>query len=300
MNLWLLQMAYFTMVLMMSAYPACIWAQQSPEQDTVVMTGPNSDEADYRYLSLSALRANGSYDFEYNLCNLRQSKMAFYWEEVGFGMDVSDPLPSGLCAIYERMGNGRKLEPKTTLRFSSGPQSPPAYLPCEGGSECSSKASSLQSIVASLKAFISKHRDGAPDPNRPTSVVSPLRVVVRCSDQSGAKEVQVDWAGSGVKFVAFFADSRLGPDELKLLINPKIGHFEFETFPAFRGKSDLLLADSSRAALTVSPGDTVASGTFIFQISQKFPQTRKIIFLVVDKSGRPVARIDAPLPQTLR
>jgi len=264
------------------------------------MTGPNSDEADYRYLSLATLRASGAYDFEYNLCNLRERKMAFYWEDVGFGMDVSDPLPSGLCATYERTGTGRKLEPKTTLKFSPGSQSPPAYLPCEGESECVSKSSPLQSVVASLRAFVIRHLDGPPQPNRPTSVVSPLRVVVRSSDQGGAKEVQVDWAGTGVKFVAYFANSKLGADELKQLINPKSGNIEFETFPAFDGKSGLLVAESSKAALTVRPGDTVTSGTFVFQISQKFPPTRKVIFLVVDKSGRPVARIDAPLPTTSR
>jgi hypothetical protein len=300
-TLWLFRIVYVTTVLM-STCPISVWAQQSPEKDAgIAMTGPNSGEADYRYLSLATLRASGGpYDFEYNLCNLREKKMAFYWEDVGFGMDVSDPLPSGLCATYERTGTGRKLEPKTTLKFSPGSQSPPAYLPCDGENECVSKSSPLQSLVVSLRAFVIKHLDGAPQPNRPTSVVLPLRVVVRSSDQGGAKEVQVDWAGTGVKFVAYFANSEFGADELKQLINPKIGRFEFETFPAFNDNSRLLLAERSKAALTVSSGDTITSGTFIFQISEKFPPTRKVIFLVVDKSGQPLARIDAPLPKTPR
>ena len=67
----LLRIAYVTTVLM-SICPNSVWAQQSPDKDRgIVMTGPNSDEADYRYLSLATLRASGAYDFEYNLCNLR-------------------------------------------------------------------------------------------------------------------------------------------------------------------------------------------------------------------------------------
>jgi len=295
-TLWLFRIAYVT-TLLVSTCPS-VEAQQSPEMDTgIAKAGPNSDAADYRYLSLAALQKDGAYDFEYNLCNLRERNMAFYWEDVGFGMDPSDPLPAGLCATFERSGSGRKLEPKTTLIFSGGPQSPPAYLPCEG-SGCSFRVSGLRYMMASLRAFITKHVELPLQPNRPTSVVVPLRVVVRAFHQSsGAKEVQVEWAGSGVKFVTFFPDSKLGRDELKQLINPKIGgRFDFDTFPAFKDHSDLLLAGGSKAAIIVTPGDTVASGNFIFQMSQKFPPTRKVIFLVVDQSGRPVARIDAPLP----
>src|ERR1019366_3168623 len=101
---------------------------------------------------------------------------------------------------------------------------------------------------------------------------------------------------SGVRFVAFFPGSKLGKDELKQVINPKIGTFEFDTFPAFKDQIDLLLAGSSKAAMMDSPGDTVESGNFVFQMSEKFPPTRKVVFLVVDRSGRAVARIDAPLP----
>lgn len=277
-------------------------AQQAPLMNTGTATaGPNSTDADYRYLSLVAPRTSGVYDFSYNLCNLRQSSMAFYWEEVGFGMDVSHPLPAGLCATYERSDSGFKLEPKTTLRFSGGSQSPPAYLPCEAETDCNVKRAPLQSIITSLTSFVTKHLEEAPQPRGPTSVVSPLRVVVRVSDQGGPKEVQVDWAGSGVRFVVFFPGSKLGPGELKRLIVPKTGgRFEFETFPAFESHSELLLTGSSTSAFTISPGDSVSYGTLIFQISQNFPPTRNVIFLVVDQSGRPVARIDAALPQTLR
>jgi hypothetical protein len=268
----------------------------------VVKAGPKADEADYRYLSLAALQKDGGYDFEYNLCNLHELKMGFYWKDVGFGMNPSDPLPAGLCATFELSGAGRKFEPKTTLKFDDGPQFPPAYLPCEGESGCSFRARGLQYYFASLKAFITKHVDNPIQSSPRPSVVSPLRVVVRTFHQgSGAKEVQVEWAGSGVKFVTFFPDSKLGRDELKQLINPKIGNrFDFDTFPAFKNHPDLLLAGSSKAVMTVTPGDTEASGNFVFQISDKFPPTRKVVFIVVDQSGRPVARIDVPLASTSR
>jgi hypothetical protein len=277
-------------------------AQQSPVMDTgVASTGPNSNQADYRYLSMATPRASSLYDFSYNLCNLRQRNMAFYWVDVGFGMDVSDPLPAGLCATYDRVGSGRKLKSKTTLKFSSGSQSPPAYLPCEGESECASNAAPLQSIFASFRGFIMKRLEGVPETNRPTSVVSPLRVVVRVTSQGDTRELRVDWAGSGVKFVAYFPDSKLEPGELKRLLITKIGgRFDFDTFPAFKSNSNLLLAGDSRAALTVSPGDAVQSGTIVFLISKGFPPTRDVAFLVVDESGRPVARIDAPLPPATR
>jgi hypothetical protein len=277
-------------------------AQEPPVMDTgVVRAGPNSNEADYRYLSLATPRTNNGYDFDYNLCNLRPANMAFYWKDVGFGMDFADPLPSGLCATYELVGIGHTFKAKTTLKFSSGVQSPPAYLPCEGGTECTSKAGSPLSLTAELKAYVIKHLRDEEEPNRPTSVVLPLRVVVRVAGSGDTKEVRVDWAGTGVKFVGFFAESKLGPEQLKQFISPKVGgRFEFDTFPAFKANSGLLLDGASRAAITVSPGDKVASGTLIFEISKGFPPARNVTFLLVDESGRPVARIDTPIPQAKR
>jgi hypothetical protein len=236
-TLWLFRIAYLT-TFMVSCLTS-VQAQQSPVMDTgVVKAGPNSDGADYRYLSLAVPQKDRAWEFEYNLCNLRERNMAFYWEDVGYGMNPADPLPAGLCATYERSGAGRKFEHETKLVFNGGNQSPPAYLPCDGESGCSFKASGLKYTVASLRAFVTKHVEDKLQPNRQTSLVSPLRVVVHAFQQgSGSKEVEVEWAGSGVRFVAFFPGSKLGKDELKQVINPKIGTFEFDTFPADRGQA---------------------------------------------------------------
>ena len=104
-----------------------------------------------------------------------------------------------------------------------------------------------------------------------------------------------------MKFVAYFPDLTLETKELKQLLIPKIGgRFDFDTFPAFKSKSDLLLAEASRAALTVSPGDAVQSGKILFLIPKAFPSTRNVTFLVVNESGQPVARVDVPLPPAIR
>ena len=287
---------------LVSACPMVAKVQQPPVMHTGVLSvGPNSDQADYRYLSMATPSASGLYDFSYNLCNLRKRNMAFDWVDVGFGMDVSEPLPAGLCATYDRVGSGPTLKPKTTLTFSSGSQSPPAYLPCEGESGCDSNAARPNSIFAAFSGFIMKRLEGKPETNGRTSVASPLRVQVRITSQGDHSEVRVDWAGNGVTFVAYFPDSKLQPEELKRLLPTKLGgRFDFDTFPAFKSDSKLLLAGATNAALTVSPGETVQSGRIVFLISKDFPPTRDMALLIVDQSGRPVARIDAPLPHVAR
>src|SRR5947209_15024502 len=79
--------------------------------------------------------------------------------------EVFEDRASGRDASRPRSGWKKKWH--TTLEFSSGSQSPPAYLPCEDESECTSNPTPLQSIIASFRGFIVKRLEGVPERNRP-------------------------------------------------------------------------------------------------------------------------------------
>jgi hypothetical protein len=274
-------------------------SQQLPDP----LTGPGVDGADYAYLSMVTARKgqNGPiYDLRYDLCNRRTRKMAFVWEDVGFGMDDTAPLPAGLCASYELVGLGYKLKTVAPIRFSSGSRPATAYLPCAEKTGCDAESSSgLATLTATLTTVVSKilPAEKPGETNRPVSVLSPLHVIVRATrGQDGRVHAfRIDWTGTGITFLAYFPNGKLSVDDLKQMIGKTTGgKFEFVTFPSLKNAEFIMGSTPSDGAIRMEPGESAQFGTYTVELSPKAPSARTIRLIVLAEQNRATARLDLP------
>jgi hypothetical protein len=271
-------------------------------QVPAALAGPDSPTADYGYLSLAIptkTAAGTTYELRYDVCNRRAGKMAFAWDDVGFGTDLADPVRAGFCATYELSSQaGYRLKPNTTLRFSSGSQSPPAYLACETERDCKTDLVSVaQATVATLLAYI-VNRDGRGLQQPTANNVSPLRVVVRPTTPSlGINRIEVDWtAVKGVEFLVLFPDAKFDMDELKLMVKTTSGgSLQFDTFPSLEKVTGLISPNAS-AAIRIAPGGSAEYGNWTVELAPKSPIGRTVTVIVQDPSGARVARLNAFIP----
>jgi hypothetical protein len=279
-----------------STFAGLVHAQEIPPP----LAGPDG-AAEYAYLSL-AIPLKGqtetTYELRYDVCNRRLGNMSFKWEDVGFGTDLREPVTAGLCATYELDNQaGFRSKGTTTLRFSNGVQSPPAYLACETKQDCKTDfVSGVRNYVAKPTSYITN--PSANELKKPTyNNILPLRVVVRTSEtRPGVTRFDVDWAGKGVTFLTLFPNGKLGVDDLKQMATiMKGGTFDFLTLPSLE-KALGLIVPNAPVAISVTPGRSAEVGNWILEVSSKAPIGQKVTVIIVDSTDRRIASLDVPLP----
>jgi hypothetical protein len=268
-------------------------------QAPLALSGPDTPDADYGYLSLvlpTALAQGTAFELRYDICNRRLGKMAFAWDEVGFGTDFTDPVGAGLCATYELANQPGYRRANTTIRFSARSQPASAYLPC--ASNCGSgPVAMIREGVAKLTAFIRGRELNAPTTNN----VQPLRVVVRTrgdetsGQQVTGKQIRVNWAApQSIGFLVLFPDAKLTLDALKRMLKNVSGAIvDFTTFPSLERAATHIVP--SGAGLTVSPEKGKDFGAWSLELSPNAEVAGRVTIVVV-QAGERVARFDGYFP----
>jgi hypothetical protein len=304
---------------MCAAFIACSAATLAwPAEIATPVTGPDKpDEAGYAYFSLpEAKQAGGStqyYNLHYEVCNRHGDRgLAFAWNEPGFGMDVNSPLPAGKCAVFARGAAGYELAPNATLRLSEGSHPASAYIPCDkrdtnGKCEVSSSASGLSEWMTEFQTFLSPPASL----NSPTSVVTPLRVLVRTDRKGRSTEIQASWEGKGIEFVLGFPGVKSDPHVLqRSAIAKDGGDFEFDTFASYAETNkiaeDFLAPKGSNFAIVaIDPGkvsDQFGKGEWRIEFSDDAPMPGSAVLIILARGTkkRIIARCPVQLPPRVR